>query len=270
MRRTLTLRRMSCSLIQSTAAFEGAQTSTWGRAVDNGDFLCLDDPLDGVLLAAVEPGEGEGWEGAECGLCVACQHIAQSHEALVLFPFGFSEGLLHDAVAGVVHSQLHADEVALRQVLEALQGGFRGQADAHHAVAHSLDIALVRQLFGRVPRQVEQRHRLAGLEVELHLVLLHLIAQLEGELSQGVVGGVAEAHGVAAGRLVDAARQRSAFGGKAPLVGLLLLAKLQRHQFAQMAEVCADVHHVMLFFSDCKSTKKNIFCIFAAPNLMLR
>ena len=142
------------------------------------------------------------------------------------------------------------------EVFETLQGRLRGEADAHHAVAHELDIALVRQFFGTAVGEVEHGGGLTGLEVQLYLVFADFVAQLEGELSEGIVGVVPEAHGVAAGGLLDAARQRGPFGLKASLVGLLLLAELEGHQFAQMTEICADVHHGCRLFGLQKYEKK--------------
>ena len=46
---------------------EGGGFAGAGGAVDDGDLLGLDDALDGVLLAGVEPGEGEARKAAEGG-----------------------------------------------------------------------------------------------------------------------------------------------------------------------------------------------------------
>ena len=120
----------------------------------------------------------------------------------------------------------------LTEVFDTLKGRLRGQADAHHTVAHSLDVALVGQLFGSGVGEVENRGGFAGLEVELHFVFIHLVAQFHGELSHGVVGSVAETHRVATARFVDGTRQRGPFHLEAAAVGLLLLAEFQGHQLA--------------------------------------
>ena len=142
-------------------------------------LLRLDGALYGCLLGVVEPRETELRQAAERRRGEAEQHTAQADKALVLFAFGLVQGFGHHAEAGVVDTQLHTGEVARRAVGYALGRGLRGQAEAHPPVAHTLHVALVRQLVQVVTRQVEEGGRLSGLEVELHLVVAHLVADVD-------------------------------------------------------------------------------------------
>ena len=101
---------------------------------------------------------------------------------------------------------------------------------------------LVLKLLGTSVGHVEQGHRLAWLEVELHLILAHLVAQLQRELSQWIIGRITQPHRVAAGRLADAAAERRLLFLETALVGAALLLELQRHKFAQMREIALGRH----------------------------
>ena len=210
------------------------------RTVHNGHLLRLHHTLYGVLLTTVEPRKTQLWQHAERRRPLTQEHLAQPHEALILLTLRLMQSFGHHAESSVVNSQLHPQQVPFGSVVQTLSGCLVGQAERHRAVTHTLHIALVRQLLGTAIGQIKESHRLSRLEVELHLVFVHLIAHFHRKLSQGVVGVVAQPYRIATSGLVDGPRQRGTLLLKAALVGALLLLQFLRNQRAQMCKIIAD------------------------------
>ena len=152
---------------------EGGGLAGAGRAVDDGDLLRLDDPLDGILLAGVEPWEREAWKAAEGGLAGAYKGVAQADKTLVGATLGSREGVEHDAVGGGVDAEADAEQTAVGMGTERLKGGTGGDGDGEGADVDLLDIALYGQFAegGAVVGKVEERDGLAGLEIGVDLIV---------------------------------------------------------------------------------------------------
>ena len=115
------------------------------RAVDDGNLLCFDYLLDGILLAGVEPGEREPRQGAEMRLKGAYEGVAQVDETLVVAAHGCAEGVEHHLIAGGVYGSLDAKQFGLCRCAERLEGGAGGDGDREYACAHLFDVVGVRQ-----------------------------------------------------------------------------------------------------------------------------
>ena len=214
---------------------EGGGLAGAGRAVDDGHLLCLDDLLNGILLAGVEPGEGESGQGAEGGLEWAYEGVAQADEALVGAAHGGGEGVEHDAVAGGVDTEAHAQETCLGMGAERLQGRTGGEGYGEGADIGLLDMALHGQFAkGAVVEEGEEGDGLAGLEIGVGLVVGDFVGEGQHQLVEGVVGTVAQGDGVAAVGLVDLGGEVG--GGKGTGVCLTLVVHLHMQQLDQPLE----------------------------------
>ena len=215
---------------------EGGGLAGAGRAVDDGHLLRLYDPLDGILLAGVEPREGEPWKGAERGLAGAYEGVAQADETLVGAAHGGGEGVEHDAVGSGVDAEADAEQAAVGMGAERLKGRAGGDGDGEGAHVGVLDIALDGQFAegGAVVGKEEKGDRFAGLEVGVGLVVGDIVGDGQHQLVEGVVGAVAQGDGVAAVGLVDGAA--IVVGGECTGVGFTFVGHFQTEQLGEALE----------------------------------
>ena len=220
--------------------------------MDDGHLLRLDDLLNGILLAGVEPGERESGQGAEGGLEWAYEGVAQADEALVGAAHGGGEGVEHDAVAGGVDTEAHAQETCLGMGAERLQGRTGGEGYGEGADIGLLDMALHGQFAkGAVVEEEEEGDGLAGLEIGVGLVVGDFVGEGQHQLVEGVVGTVAQGDGVAAVGLVDLGSEVG--GGEGTGVCLTLVVHLHMQQLDQPLE---GRNGVVIFHSAREITKK--------------
>ena len=202
----------------------GGFAGAW-RTVDDGHFLCFDDALDGLLLTVVEPWEREGREAAEGGGEGTDEGFAKVDEFGVGAADGVVESVEHDGIAGGVDTGLDAEEPDLGGGADGLEGGVVGYGKGEGARGDLLDVELEGEFVeGHVVVAVEEGDGFAGFEFCVGFVVGEGERDGEGELVEGVVGGVAEGDGVAAGGLLDLCGEVS--GEECAGVGFLLVLHL--------------------------------------------
>ena len=198
---------------------EGGGFAGAGRTVDDGHFLSFDDALDGL------PWKGEGRETAEGGGEGADEGFAEVDEFGVGAADGVVESVEHDSIAGGVDTGLDAEEPDLGGGADGLEGGVVGYGKGEGARGDLLDVELEGEFVeGHVVVAVEEGDGFAGFEFCVGFVVGEREGDGEGELVEGVVGGVAKGDGVAAGGLLNLCGEVA--GEECAGVGFLLILHL--------------------------------------------